>query len=88
MMSTFSSRVFPNSMFIKVDVFTYVSDVSDRDRKTVVLGYVPKVFITLRPESSENIPILLQEADPYFSNQNGLRNPKMGSKQSVTGPTH
>ena len=49
-----------------------------------------KTIITnaLCPESSENIPILLQEADPYFSNQNDLRNPKMGSKQSVTGPTH
>ena len=46
------------------------------------------VSMALRPESSENIPILLQEADPYFSNQNDLRNPKMGSKQSVTGPTH
>ena len=43
--------------------------------------------LSLRPESSENIPILLQEADPYFSNQNDLRNPKMGSKQSVTGAT-
>jgi len=43
--------------------------------------------ITLCPESSENIPILLQEADLCFSNQNDLRNPKMGSKQSVTGPT-
>ena len=42
---------------------------------------------SLCPESSENIPILLQEADLYFSNQNDLRNPKMGSKQSVTGPT-
>ena len=42
---------------------------------------------TLRPEGSENIPILLQEADLYFSNQNDLRNPKMGSKQSVVVPT-
>ena len=41
----------------------------------------------LRPEGSENIPILLQEADLYFSNQNDLRNPKMGSKQSVVVPT-
>ena len=37
---------------------------------------------TLRPESSENIPILLQEAHLHFSNQNDLRNPKLGSKQS------
>ena len=43
--------------------------------------------LPLCPESSENIPILLQEADLCFSNQNDLRNPKMGSKQSVTGPT-
>ena len=42
---------------------------------------------TLRPESSENIPILLQEADPDFSNQNDLRNPKMGLKQSVVVAT-
>ena len=41
----------------------------------------------LRPESSENIPIRLQEADLYFSNQNDLRNPKMGSKQSVVVAT-
>ena len=44
-------------------------------------------YITLRPEGAENIPILLQGADLYFSNQNDLRNPKMGSKQSITGPT-
>ena len=44
-----------------------------------------KNLISLRPESSKNIPILLQEADPDFSNQNDLRNPKMDSKQSVTG---
>ena len=43
--------------------------------------------IPLRPESSENIPIRLQEADLYFSNQNDLRNPKMGSKQSVVVAT-
>ena len=42
---------------------------------------------TLRPESSENIPILFQRADLCFSNQNDLRNPKMGSKQSVVVPT-
>jgi hypothetical protein len=42
---------------------------------------------TLHPESSENILILLQEVDLYFSNQNDLRNPKMGSKQSVVVPT-
>jgi hypothetical protein len=42
---------------------------------------------TLRPESSENIPILLQEADLYLSNQNDLRNPKMGSKHTVVGAT-
>ena len=43
--------------------------------------------ISLRPESSENIPIHLQEADPYFSNQNDVRNPKMDSKQSVVVAT-
>ena len=42
---------------------------------------------TLRPESSENIPILLQEADLCFSKQNCPRNPKMGSKQSVVVAT-
>ena len=45
-----------------------------------------KMTKTLRPESSENIPILFQGADLYFSNQNDLRNPKMGSKQSVVVP--
>ena len=43
--------------------------------------------LSLRPESSENIPVLHQEADLYFSNQNDLRNPKMGSKQSVVVAT-
>ena len=42
---------------------------------------------TLCPESFENIPILFQGADLFFSNQNDLRLPKMGSKQSVTGST-
>ena len=42
---------------------------------------------SLRPEGSENIPILFQGADLCFSNQNDLRNPKMGSKQSVVVPT-
>ena len=51
-----------------------------------LLTMVPLLLLPLCPESSENIPILLQEADPYFPNQNDLRNPKMGSKQSVTGP--
>ena len=45
-------------------------------------------YITLRPESSENIPILFQGADLYFSNQNDLRNPKMGSKHSVVVPPY
>jgi hypothetical protein len=40
-------------------------------------------LITLCPESSENIPILLQEDYLCFSKQNDPRNPKMGSKQSV-----
>ena len=60
--------------------------VSDLGQTHIVL--VNLVYLPLCPEGSENIPILLQEADPYFSNQNGLRNPKMGSEQSVTGPTH
>ena len=48
---------------------------------------VGTLWSSLCPESSENIPILLQGVDLYFSNQNDLRNPKMGSKQSVTGAT-
>jgi hypothetical protein len=44
-----------------------------------------RISISLRPESSENIPILLQMADLCFSKQNVIRNPKMGSKQSVIG---
>ena len=47
----------------------------------------PQTLMALRPEGAENIPILLQEADLCFSNQNDLRDPKIGSKQSVTGPT-
>ena len=49
------------------------------------VDFIP--FFALRPESTENIPILLQEADLDFSNQNDLRNPKMGSKQSIVGAT-
>ena len=45
--------------------------------------FVPK---TQRLESSENIQILFQGVDLYFSNQNDLRNPKMGSKQSFVVP--
>ena len=41
----------------------------------------------LRPEGSENITLGFQVSDLCFYNQNDLRNPKMGSKQSVTGPT-
>ena len=47
-----------------------------------------KTALSLRPDSSENIPILFQGADLYFSNQNHLRNPKMGSKQSVVVPPY
>ena len=46
-----------------------------------------KLMNPLRPEGSENIPILFQGADLHFSNQNDLRNSKMGSKQSVTDAT-
>ena len=46
-----------------------------------------KISFSLRPEGSENIPILLQEADLCFSKQNVIRNPKMGSKQSVVVAT-
>jgi hypothetical protein len=35
-------------------------------------------YSALCPESSENIPILLQVADLCFSKQNVIRNPKMG----------
>jgi hypothetical protein len=41
--------------------------------------------ISLCPESSENIPILLQVSDLYFYIQNFIRNPKMGSKQLIIG---
>ena len=43
--------------------------------------------LPLRPEGSENIPILFQGADLDFSNQKDLRNPKMSSKQSVPDAT-
>ena len=49
------------------------------------LNFVSKLYIITT--SSENIPILFQGADLYFSNQNDLRNPKMGSKQSFVVPT-
>ena len=39
--------------------------------------------MSLCPESSENIPILFQASDLCFLNQNYIRNPKMGSKQSI-----
>ena len=42
---------------------------------------------SLRPEGSENIPILVQGTDLDFSNQNDLRNPKMSSKQSIPDAT-
>ena len=50
--------------------------------------YRQRRLYSLCPESSENIPILFQGADLYFSNQNDLRNPKMGSKQSVVVPPY
>ena len=53
----------------------------------VKIYFINEGAYALCPESSENILILLQEADLYFSNQNDLRNPKMGSKQSVTDAT-
>ena len=44
------------------------------------------IHIALRPEGSENIPILFQALDLCFLNQNYIRNLKMGSKQSVIDP--
>ena len=52
-----------------------------------MLAIYGKDCMSLCPESSKNIPILLQEAGLCFLNQNDPMNPKMGSKQSVTGPT-
>ena len=56
-----------------------------QEEETMKEGFIS---ISLRPESSENIPILFQGADLYFSNQNDLRNPNMGSKQSVVVPPY
>ena len=53
----------------------------------VILKSINFHHFSLCPESSENVPILFQGADLYFSNQNDLRNPKMGSKQSIPGAT-
>ena len=62
--------------------------IENKFRKNLCNVFLPEIAISLRPESSENIPILLQGADLYFSNQNDLRNPKMGSKQSVVVPPY
>ena len=52
---------------------------------TVSTYYKLNLYHTLCPESSVNIPILFQVSDLCFLNQNCIRNPKMGSKQSITG---
>ena len=44
--------------------------------------------ISLCPEGLENIQCRHLGADPHFSNQNDLRNPKMGSNQSFTVPPY
>ena len=52
----------------------------------VIVFFLPwKYEKTLCPESSENIPILFQVSDLCFENQNCIRNPKIGSEQSITG---
>jgi hypothetical protein len=48
---------------------------------------IPLKQTNKHPESSENMPILLQEADLCFSKQNDPRNPKMCSKQSFVVAT-
>ena len=59
-----------------------------RIKNRVPVSLVPPIsLLPLCPESSENIPILFQGVDLHFSNQNDPRNPKMGSKQSVTDVT-
>ena len=42
--------------------------------------------LSLRLEGAENIPLGFQVSDLCFKNQNCLRNPKMGSKQSIIDP--
>ena len=44
-----------------------------------------RYYYSLRPEGAENIPLGSQVSDLCFYNQNCIRNPKMGSKQSITG---
>ena len=45
------------------------------------------LIFALRPEGAENIILGSQVSYLCFWNPNCIRNPKMGSKQSITGPT-
>jgi hypothetical protein len=48
---------------------------------------VIRTAISLHPESAEIISLGFQGLDLCFSKQNCLRNPKIGSKQSIVGAT-
>ena len=61
--------------------------IKNKFRKNLCNVFLPEIAISLCPESSENISILLQEADLCFSKQNDTRNPQMASKQSVVVAT-
>ena len=78
-----SIQLMSKSMWFKLGATIRIYRIMKTNKSVIQLPHMPP----LRPESSENIPILLQEADLYFSNQNDLRNPKMGSKQSVVVAT-
>ena len=55
--------------------------ISCNGSKVPFLEKLPK-----RPEGAENIPLGSQVSDVCFKNPNCIRNPKMGSKQSITVP--
>ena len=54
----------------------------------IVILLCMRVSISLRPEGAENIPLGFQVSDLCFKNQNCLRNPKMGTKKSITDPPY
>ena len=52
-----------------------------------ILTVAVLVDTSLRPEGAENMSLGSQVSDLCFWNPNCIRNPKIGSKQSITRPT-
>ena len=57
-----------------------------RSGKLTFLKYISEVITTLCPEVAENMCLGSQVPDLCFWKQNCIRNPKMGSKQSISDP--